>query len=99
MTTEAWKIERYQDLAFEVQGMDQLEVVVVPFVMGAVGSRNSLGRLCEMPRIPGNIPDMIGIAEISALLGTAHICHDADEQEVERREKKERGRRPPNMAL
>ena len=37
VTTEAWKIERYQDLAFEVQRMHQVEVVVVPLIIRALG--------------------------------------------------------------
>ena len=37
VTTEAWKIERYQELAFEVRRIHQVEVVVVPLVIGALG--------------------------------------------------------------
>ena len=37
VTTEAWKIERYQDLAFEVQRMYRVEVVVVPLIIRALG--------------------------------------------------------------
>ena len=48
MTTEAWKIERYQDLAFEVKWMHQAEVVVVPLVIGALGTVSE-----EMAGIPG----------------------------------------------
>ena len=36
VVTEAWKIERYQELAFEVQWIHQVEVIVVPLVTGTV---------------------------------------------------------------
>ena len=32
VTTEAWKIERYQELAFQVGRIHHVEVVVVPLV-------------------------------------------------------------------
>ena len=34
----SWKIERYQDLAFEVRRMHRVEVIVVPLVIGALGT-------------------------------------------------------------
>ena len=37
MTTEAWKIERYQALVFEVRRIHQVDVVVVPLVIGDLG--------------------------------------------------------------
>jgi len=36
MRAEAWKIQRYLELAFEVQCICQVEVVVVPLVLGAL---------------------------------------------------------------
>ena len=38
VTTEAWKIEGYQQLAFEVRRIHQVEVVVVPLVTGSLGT-------------------------------------------------------------
>ena len=38
VTTEAWKIKWYQGLAFEVQQIHQVEVVVVPLVIGLFGT-------------------------------------------------------------
>ena len=38
MTTEAWKTERYQELAFEVRRIQQVEVLVEPLVIGALGT-------------------------------------------------------------
>ena len=46
MTTEAWKTERYQELAFEVRRIQQVEVP--SGAIGYRGPRNSLERLCEV---------------------------------------------------
>ena len=67
VTTEAWKIEWYQDLAFEVKRMHQ--VVVVPLVIGALGT--VLEDFAKWQEYLG-IPDITGSAQMSALLGTAH---------------------------
>ncbi|XP_068684473.1 uncharacterized protein [Montipora foliosa] len=37
VTTEAWKIERYKELAFKERRIHQVEVVVVPLVIGDLG--------------------------------------------------------------
>ena len=51
MTTEAWKIERYQDLTFEVKRMHQVEVVVVPLVIGPLGTvSEDFAKWQEAPR-------------------------------------------------
>ena len=50
--TEAWKTEWYQELAFEVRRIHQVEVNAI----GYGGPRNSLVRLCELDgvhRYPG----------------------------------------------
>ena len=36
LTTDAWKIERYQEVALEVRWVHQVEVVLVPLVIGAL---------------------------------------------------------------
>ena len=36
MRTEAWKIQRYLELAFQVQRICQVEAVVVPLVIRAL---------------------------------------------------------------
>ena len=38
VTTEAWEIERYQELAFEIGRIHQVKVVVVSLVIGALGT-------------------------------------------------------------
>ena len=70
VTTEAWKIEWYQDLAFDVKRMHQVEVVVVPLVIGVLGTvSKDFAKWQEYLAIP----DITGSVQMSALLGTAHI--------------------------
>ena len=38
VTTEGYKIERYQELAFEVWRVHQVQVVVEPLITGALGT-------------------------------------------------------------
>ena len=71
--TEAWKIERYQELAFEVRRIHHVEVVVVPLVMGAIGIGS---KDFERWQDCLGIPDITGCARMSALLGTAHILRN-----------------------
>ena len=49
MTTEAWKIVQYQELAFEVRWIQQVEVVVVPLVIGALGT---VSKDCQVAGVP-----------------------------------------------
>ena len=73
VTTEAWKIERYQELAFEVWPIHQVEVVVVPLVIGALGTVSK--DFAKWQEYQG-ILDITGCAQISVLLGTAHILRN-----------------------
>lgn len=69
--TENCKVECYQDLAFEVKHMHQAPTVtVIPFVTGALRtvSRNAK-TWCEKL----NIPDVTESAQLSIILGTAHV--------------------------
>ena len=34
--TEDWKVEKYQDLAFEVTGIHNVETAILPVVIGAL---------------------------------------------------------------
>ena len=70
VTTEAWKVERYQELAFEVGPIHQVKVLVVPLVIGALGT--VWKDFAKWQEYLG-IPDITGSAQITALLGTSHI--------------------------
>ena len=70
VTTETWKIERYQELAFEVRRIHQVEVVVVPLVIGVIGIGS---KDFEKWQDYLGILDITGCAQMSALLGTADI--------------------------
>ena len=68
---EEVKVERYQDRAFKIKRIHAaLKVTVIPIVIGALGtiSKNAktwYGKL--------DLPDIIGSAQLSAMLGTAHV--------------------------
>ena len=70
VTTEAWKTGRYQELAFEVRRIHQVEVVVMPLVIGALGTVSK--DFAKWQEYLG-IPDITGCAQMSALLGKAHV--------------------------
>ena len=36
--TEDWKVEKYQDLAFEIKRIHHVEIAVLPDVIGALGT-------------------------------------------------------------
>ena len=65
MRTEAWKIQRYLELAFEVQCICQVEVVVVPLVIGAL--RTDLKDFVKWQENLG-ISNITGCTQMSALL-------------------------------
>ena len=62
----SWKIERYQDLAFEVRKMHRVEVIVVPLVIGALGT---------VPKEFAKWQEYLGISDIvgRAQLSLKHI--------------------------
>ena len=47
--TKAWKIERYQGFAFEVQRIHRVKVVVVPLVIGVL---RTVSKDCEVAGVP-----------------------------------------------
>ena len=49
MTTEAWKIEQYQVLAFEARQIRQVEVVAVPLVIMAL---EAVSKDCKVTGVP-----------------------------------------------
>ncbi|XP_069977673.1 uncharacterized protein [Penaeus vannamei] len=83
INTEEEKVDRYQNLAFEMMRIHRAsKVAVIPMVTGALGtiSKNAktwLGKL--------DIPDIIGSAQLSDILGTAHMLRKVLCQLAERR--------------
>ena len=69
--TEEEKVEKYQELAFEIRRIHGAsKVTVIPIVIGALGgiskrSKAWLGKL--------GVPDFLGSVQLSAILGTAHL--------------------------
>ena len=69
--TEEVKVERYQDLGFEIRTIHGAsKVTVIPIVIGALGtiSKNAKTWYGKF-----DLPDRIGSALLSAILGTAHV--------------------------
>ncbi|XP_063592583.1 uncharacterized protein LOC134769776 [Penaeus indicus] len=71
INTEEEKMAKYQELAFEIKRIHRAsKVTVIPIVIDALGtiSKNAKtwhGKLA--------LPDIVGSAQLSAILGTAHI--------------------------
>ena len=71
ISTEEEKVDRYQDLAFEIKRIHRAsKVTVIPIVIGTLGtvSRNAISWRGKL-----DIPDIVGSTQLSAILGTAHI--------------------------
>ena len=68
--TEDWKVEKYQDLAFELKRIHHVETAILPVVIGALGTvPKRLIRSIELLEIG----DIITSTKMTALLGTAGI--------------------------
>ena len=65
--TEDWKVEKYQDLVFEIKRIHHVETAILPVVIGALGTR--FIRSIELL----GIGDIIASTQMTALLGTAGI--------------------------
>ena len=69
--TEEEKVEKYQELAFEIRRIHGAsKVTIIAIVIGALGSisrgaKTWFGKLDE--------PDFLGSIQLSAILGTAHL--------------------------
>ena len=71
INTEEEKVDRYQDLAFELKRIHRAsKVTVLPIVIGALGT---ISKNAKSWHEKLKIPDMVGSAQLSAILGTAHI--------------------------
>ena len=68
--TEDWKVEKYQDLSFEVKRIHHIETAILPVVIEALGTvQKRLIRSIELLGIDG----IIASTQMTALLGTAVI--------------------------
>ena len=69
--TEQEKVEKYQDLAFEMKRCHGAsKVSVVPIVVGPLGTTSKSTRTWHRQI---ELPDVIGSVQLAAILGTAHI--------------------------
>ena len=69
--TEEKKVEKYQELAFEIRRIHGAsKVTIIPIVIGALGSisKSSKAWFCKLV-----VPDFLGSVQLSAILGTAHL--------------------------
>ena len=69
--TEEEKVEKYQELAFEIRRIHGAsKVTIIPIVIGALGSI-SKGEKTWFGKL--DVPDFHGSVQLSAILGTAHL--------------------------
>ena len=69
--TEEKKVEKYQELAFEIRRIHGAsKVTIIPIVIGALGSKSKSSKawFCKLV-----VPDFLGSVQLSAILGTAHL--------------------------
>ena len=71
---EDWKVEKYQDLEFEVRRIYHVETAILPVVIGALGTVPT--RLIRSIEVLG-IGDIIATTQMTSLSGTAGILHRA----------------------
>ena len=72
--TEDWKVEKYQDLAFEIRKLYRVETTILPIVIGALRTVprqliRSIELLC--------FSDIVAGTQMTALLETAGIIRRA----------------------
>ena len=73
--TEEEKVEKYQDLAFEIRRIHgATKVTVIPIVIGALGS---ILKRAKTWYDKLGVPEFIGSVQLSAILGTAHLLRKA----------------------
>ena len=69
--TEEEKVEKYQDLAFEIRRIHGAsKVTVIPIVIGALGS---ISKRAKTWYDKLGVPEFIGSVQLSVILGTAHL--------------------------
>ena len=65
------KVEKYQELAFEIRRIHGAsKVIIIPIMIGALGSI-SKGAKTWFGKL--GVPDFLGSVQLSAILGTAHL--------------------------
>ena len=71
INAEEEKVARYQELAFEIKRIHRAsKVIVIPIVIGALGTVSKNAKIWHGKL---NISDIVGSAQLSGILGTAHI--------------------------
>ena len=71
INTEEEKVDRYQDLAFEIKRIHRAsKVTVIPIVTGALGT---IPKNAKSWHEKLKIADIVGSVQLSAIFGTAHI--------------------------
>ena len=70
LSTEIVKVERYQDLTFEIERLYKTPAKVIPIIIGSLGtiSSNLKPALDEL-----EMSDILGSIQLTAILGSAHI--------------------------
>ena len=69
--TEEEKVEKYQELAFEIRRIHGAsKVPIIPILIGALGSI-SKGAKTWFGKL--DVPDFLGSVQLSDILGTAHL--------------------------
>ena len=73
--TQNQKVDRHQELALGVKRIHQASKVSgIPIVVGALGTISKDARTWQEEL---GIPDIIGSAQLSAILGTAHVLKES----------------------
>ena len=69
--TEEEKVEKYQELAFEIRRVHGAsKVIIIPIMTGVLGSA-SKGAKTWFGKL--EVPDLLGSVQLLAILGTAHL--------------------------
>ena len=69
--TEEEKVEKYQEVAFELRRIHGAsKVTIIPIVIGALGSMSKVAKTWFGKL---DVPDVLGSVQLSAILGTAHL--------------------------
>ena len=83
--TEEEKVEKYQELAFEIRMIHGAsKVTTIPIVIGALGS-TSKGSKTWSGKL--DVPDFLGSIQLSAILGTAQSVVSLSYRELLRHNK------------
>jgi len=69
--TEEEKVEKYQELAFEIRRVHGAsKVIIIPTVISAL---LSISKGAKTWFVRQNVPDLLGSVQLSTILGTAHL--------------------------